>query len=331
MTNEFTEQRNPENLIKELKRKIDDFLGFAPIGIYQASDEGKFIMANPEMAWMLGYESQTALIQQVTDIASQMFATDEAAEQFFFHLFEAEQVIAFRCELKKKNGTPFWSSSYAKRAFNSEGRPDGFYGFVMDISRNIRMEKELQEANAQLIRIATLDGLTQISNRRKFDEYLSSEWKRASRDGVPISLILCDIDFFKPYNDNYGHQGGDDTLRQVAKCIEANCKRPADLAARYGGEEFVVVLPETDSDGAVQVAESLRIAVRNLAIPHAHSKVNTCVTISVGVSTVIPIPKLKELPATLIQKADSALYQAKELGRDRVVANNGLAIQTCIE
>ncbi|MBF0302749.1 MAG: diguanylate cyclase [Desulfamplus sp.] len=319
MTHECKEQITPENLIKELKRKIDDFMGFAPIGIFQANDEGKFIMANSEMAWMLGYESPASLLQQMTDIASQMFATNEDAEQFFFHLFEAEQVIGFRCKLKKKNGTSFWSSTYAKRAFDIIGRTDGFYGFVMDISRNIRMEKELQKANAQLICIATLDGLTQIPNRRKFDDYLSLEWKRAARDSRPISIIMCDIDFFKPYNDNYGHQGGDETLRQVAKCIASNCKRPADLAARYGGEEFVVVLPDTDSDGAVQVAENLRIAVRSLEIPHKYSKVHTCVTISVGVSTAIPANQ--DCSSTLIAQADAGLYKAKKLGRDRVVAN----------
>ncbi len=312
------EKIDNQNLIHELRRKIDDFMGFAPIGIFQASDEGKFVIANSEMAWMLGYESPNSLIQQMTDIASQMFATDEAAEQFFFHLFEAEQVIGFRCKLKKKNGSTFWSSTYAKRAFNIEGRSTGFYGFVMDITRNIRMEKELQEANAQLIRIATLDGLTKIPNRRKFDDYLSSEWKRASREKSPLSLILCDIDFFKPYNDNYGHQGGDDTLRQVAQSIAATCRRPADLAARYGGEEFVVVLPDTAMDGAIIVAENLRNAVKNLKIPHEYSKVHNCVTISVGLSTTIPTNTTS--PATLIEKADVALYQAKKLGRDRVFA-----------
>lgn len=317
MAQDITEQVKAQNVNLELNRKIDDFLGFAPIGIYQASNDGRLIMANPEMAWMLGYESQSALLQQMTDIATQMFASSESAEQFFFHLFEAEQVSGFRCKLRKNNGTTFWSSSYAKRAFNREGRPDGFYGFALDISRNIRMEEELQEANAALVRIATLDGLTKIANRRKFDDYLSSEWKRASRDGRPISLILSDIDFFKLYNDNYGHQGGDDTLRKVAQCIEANCRRPADLTARYGGEEFVVVLPDTDSQGAIQVAGNLRSAVRNLEIPHEYSKVHSSITISIGVSTIVPTPSTS--PEILIEQADAALYQAKKSGRDRFV------------
>lgn len=312
-------QTNNSDLIDNLKRKIDDFMGFAPIGIFQANDEGKFIIANSELAWMLGYESHNTLINQMNDIASQMFSSNEAAELFFFQLFEAERVTAFRCKLKKKSGSTFWANIYAKRAFDIDGRTDGFYGFVMDISRSIRMEEELQEANAQLIRIATLDGLTQIANRRKFDEYLTAEWKRASRDGGFLSIILCDIDFFKPYNDNYGHQGGDDTLRQVAQCIEANCKRSTDLAARYGGEEFIVVLPDTDSDGAAKVAENLRKAVEKLEIPHDYSKVCNFVTISVGVSTTIPT---QEVPsAKLIEQADAALYQAKKLGRNRVETN----------
>ncbi|MBF0235246.1 MAG: diguanylate cyclase [Desulfamplus sp.] len=320
MAQDVTDKIKARNKIAKLNKTIEDFLGFAPIGIYQASDEGGFVMANPEMAWMLGYESPAALTQQMTDIASQMFAVNESAEQFFFQLFEADQVKSFRCKLNKKNGATFWSSSYAKRAYNKEGRPDGFYGFTMDISRSIRMEEELQEANAQLVCIATLDGLTQIPNRRKFDEYLGSEWKRAARDKSTISLILCDIDFFKPYNDNYGHQGGDETLRQVARCIADNSRRPADLAARYGGEEFVVVLPDTDTEGAVKVAENLRIAVRNLEIPHAHSKVNNCVTISLGVASIIPTNQ--DPPTLIIERADAALYQAKKFGRDRVMSTD---------
>ncbi|MBF0112351.1 MAG: diguanylate cyclase [Desulfamplus sp.] len=314
----LTENIDAQNLIKELKHKIDDFLGFAPIGIYQAGNDGRFIVANPEMAWMLGYESPSQLINQMKDMASQMFDTIESAEKFFFHLFEAEQVRDFRCKLKKKNGGTFWSNSYAKRAFKKDGRPDGFYGFVMDISRTVRIEEALYDANAQLLRIATLDGLTQIPNRRKFDDYLNSEWRRNTRDCLPISLIMCDIDFFKPYNDNYGHQGGDDTLRRVAQCIASNCRRPADLAARYGGEEFAVVLPDTVVDGALIVAENLRASVKSLKIPHEYSKVNSFVTVSVGVSSAIP--NHKDSPKTLIEMADTALYQAKKLGRDRVFA-----------
>lgn len=312
-------QKNNSDLIDNLKRKIDAFMEFAPIGIFQADNEGRFIIVNSEIAWMLGYESPATLLNQMNDIASQMFSNNESAEQFFFQLFEAEQVTAFRCKLRKKSGITFWANLYAKRSVAIDGRTYGFYGFVMDISRTMRMEEELQEANAQLIRIATLDGLTKIANRRKFDDYLSAEWKRASRDASSLSVILCDIDFFKPYNDNYGHQGGDDTLRKVAQCIEANCRRSTDLAARYGGEEFVVVLPDTDSDGAAKVAENLRKAVKKLEIPHDYSKVCSFVTISVGVSTTIPT---QEVPsAKLIEQADAALYQAKKLGRNRVEIN----------
>ncbi|MBF0200885.1 MAG: diguanylate cyclase [Desulfamplus sp.] len=294
---------------------MENFLEFAPIGIYKVNTEGRFTMANPEMAWMLGYESASSLMEQMKDIASEMFASDESAEKFFFQLFEAEQVRAFRCELKRKNGNDFWASSYAKLIQDQDGRTQGFYGFVMDITRTVRMENKLQQANHELLRIATLDGLTQIANRRKFDEYLTKEWKRSLRERHTISLILCDIDYFKPYNDNYGHQAGDDTLRRVAACIEENSRRPADLAARYGGEEFVVVLPNTEQEGALKVAENLRIAVHKLEIPHEFSMADEYITISSGVSSIIP--ESSDSPQKLIEQADNALYQAKAHGRNQ--------------
>lgn len=306
---------------RDYHEELQAVLRFAPIGIYQVDAGGRFRLANAEMAWMLGYESPQVLIEQMDDIASHMFDEEASAEKFFFELLETEQVRAFRCRLRRKNGNTFWASSYAKLRFDNEGRPDGFYGFSMDISRTIHIEKNLQKANNELLRLATLDGLTRIANRRKFDDYLACEWKRALREQKPIALILCDIDYFKPYNDNYGHQAGDETLQKVAKALDGQCRRPADLMARYGGEEFVAVLPDTDLAGALNVAENLRQAVTTTRIPHEHSKVAPYVTISSGVSCVIPDPADASSPETLMKTADAALYLAKEKGRNQVCSH----------
>ena len=309
---------------QEYFKELQAILKFAPIGIYQADTNGQFTLANAEMAWMLGYESPQALIDNMNDIASRMFADEKSAEMFFFELFETEQVKAFRCQLRRKNASPFWANSYAKLHFDKKGRPDGFYGFSMDITHTIRMEKRLKEANDKLQKIASLDGLTRIANRRKFDEYLACEWQRAYREQQPIALILCDIDYFKPYNDNYGHQAGDDTLQQVARVLKKQCRRPADLMARYGGEEFVAVLPDTDQNGAMKVGENLRKAIQSLNIPHAHSQTAPFVTISAGISCAVPDHTTS--PETMIKMADAALYQAKETGRNRICSNTGEVI-----
>lgn len=181
-----------------------------------------------------------------------------------------------------------------------------------------RSQIELQQANAELYRIANLDGLTHVANRRRFDEYIIQQWQRLSLVQQPLSLIICDVDYFKPYNDHYGHQMGDDCLRNIAKALEKNVRGPADLAARYGGEEFVILLPETDLKGAIMVAEKLSEAVKKLQIPHLYSQVSEIVTLSFGVSS--QIPQLTESPCQLIDLADRALYQSKQQGRDRVTA-----------
>ena len=180
-----------------------------------------------------------------------------------------------------------------------------------------KANQELQKANQELQRLATTDGLTQVANRRRFDEYLSLEWRRLTRSQAPLSLILCDVDFFKSYNDTYGHLAGDSCLRAVAQAIKGALKRPADLVARYGGDELAVILPNTNAKGAVHVAEVLRHEVKRLKIPHASSKVNEYVTLSEGVSSQVPTQDLS--PETLIAGADQALYQAKEQGRQGVV------------
>ena len=166
----------------------------------------------------------------------------------------------------------------------------------------------------QLSQLAILDSLTQTYNRRYFDQQLDLEWRRLGRSSLPLSLIMCDIDCFKIYNDTYGHQQGDECLQQVAQAIATVIKRPGDILARYGGEEFVVILPNTPQPGAIKVAESMRVAVKKLNIPHLNSSVDSVVTISLGVASTVP--NREDNPHLLTKATDLALYQAKKRGRD---------------
>jgi diguanylate cyclase (GGDEF)-like protein len=179
-----------------------------------------------------------------------------------------------------------------------------------------QIRRQLLESNQQLERLSTLDTLTGLANRRRFDEALRQEWRRAARDGVPLSLIFCDIDFFKGYNDSYGHLAGDECLVRVAEVLRSTFNRPADLAARYGGEEFVLILADTNEEGAVRLAEKLRSKIETLAIPHRGSPIAARLTISLGVASVVPTPRGGA--EELIARADAALYAAKQEGRNRV-------------
>ncbi|MFP4337753.1 MAG: sensor domain-containing diguanylate cyclase, partial [Halothece sp.] len=176
--------------------------------------------------------------------------------------------------------------------------------------------QQLQQANEKLEELAIKDGLTKLSNRRWFDEMLDQHWQRLQRDHKPLSLILCDIDEFKPFNDYYGHQVGDDCLIQVAKALQSVVHRPDDCVARYGGEEFGIILPATSKEKALIVAERARKAVADLKIPHAKSSGKPYVTLSLGISCVIPSEDHSR--KALIRDADQALYKAKAQGRDRV-------------
>lgn len=184
-----------------------------------------------------------------------------------------------------------------------------------------KLKDEISKAEAladKLITISSKDGLTGINNRRRFDEYLVNEWNRAARSDIPLSLILCDIDSYKAYNDTYGHLAGDDCLKKIAHVLEHYARRASDLAARYGGEEFVILLPDTLPEQALVIAEQVRAAVEDLRVAHNSSEINDYVTVSLGVATVIPSRDVQ--PESLIHLADEALYRAKSGGRNRVVA-----------
>ncbi len=237
----------------------------------------------------------------------------------------ATTVLCYEATAMLINHTPFPVLVFNSMCVLSATFIGGFSNYLMehyirrDFLRTMQLEHEkiqLEEVGEKLQRLAVLDELTGIANRRCFDNFFDQEWARALRAGTCISLVMFDIDSFKAFNDNYGHQAGDDCLKQVATEIRTFARRPGDLTARYGGEEFVLVLADTDAVCAADIAESIRTSVESLRISHDHSLTGV-VTISAGVATVVPDPDISR--KWLIEVADLALYQAKRDGKNRVV------------
>ena len=180
----------------------------------------------------------------------------------------------------------------------------------------VKNQLQLQRKTKLLEKMVHIDGLAEIYNRRHFDDILEREWKRAKRDLLHLSLVLIDIDFFKKYNDTYGHASGDDCLRKVAQALYKTPQRSNDLVARYGGEEFAAILPDTKTNDAEEIAQKMRQNIESLNIPHEQNNAADHVTISVGVTTIIPNENYS--PTSLIEAADKCLYEAKEGGRNQV-------------
>ena len=213
--------------------------------------------------------------------------------------------------------------------------PDAILIIIIDATERAEAEQELSQVaneyrlfnehlqweNEKLEALTNIDGLTDLGNRRAFDTYLQQQWQQFQRQQRPVALILCDIDHFKQYNDTYGHLQGDDCLQQVAAILREIPRRGSDLAARYGGEEFALILPETDSEGALKVANRIRHGLAQLNLPHKSSPTNHWVTMSCGVASLIP--NSNSTPENLIEQADRALYEAKQQGRDRAVRFRG--------
>jgi diguanylate cyclase (GGDEF)-like protein/PAS domain S-box-containing protein len=223
-------------------------------------------------------------------------------------------ILSYRC--RKKDGSWLWMEANLRLYRDSAtNEPVGFVNVVRDIAARKAAEEDLNRAVHLAELLATVDGLTGIANRRRLDEVLDHEWRRAMRDHSSISLLMIDVDNFKSFNDLYGHLQGDTCLRQIASAAGARIQRTTDLLARFGGEEFVVVLPNTDSPGASTIAEEIRRSIFNLCLPHEGNP-HRCITVSIGCATVAP--EIDSSSDILYAAADKALYRAKEAGRNCV-------------
>ncbi|WP_259755822.1 GGDEF domain-containing protein [Pseudomonas sp. GCEP-101] len=276
-----------------------------------------FAYIGPQIEALLGWSQ-----------ASWVSANDWAERM---HPEDRERVVNF-CVSQSREGTDHeadyraltasgdyvWIRDVVHVVRDDNGEVDSLIGFMFDISERKRAEEQLIMLQRQLEEYSYKDGLTGVANRRMFDSLLETEWGSAQRSGQPLSLVLLDIDYFKQFNDHYGHIQGDDCLRSVGKALAGALHRPRDFIARFGGEEFVLVLPETDSEAARQIAERCRSVLREQRICHEQSAVSSLLTISLGVGTAVP--SASDRPLDFVAAVDRLLYQAKQAGRDRLVA-----------
>ena len=223
------------------------------------------------------------------------------------------------CRIRTRNGEYIWVEASLRVVRDPEtGKPSLVLNIVRDISERKEAEHKLQEAYNAVEALAVTDELTGLANRRQFDQYLTAEWRRSVRDSEPLSLLMLDVDEFKTYNDTYGHQRGDSCLKQIAEACLDVVSRPGDLVARFGGEEFVVILPNTEDEGAAHVANDICEALRSRRLPHKGNSAGI-VTISAGCATLVP--SFGKRAPDLIEMADQALYRAKNNGRNRVCSS----------
>lgn len=306
---DITERKKAEEMVRWKTAFLEAQLNSSLDGILVIDNEGRIILQNQRTI-------------DIWKIPQSMVDQKDDRQQFKHVISMAKQPEKFKAkimglhghpeetgrdEIELKDGTVLDFYSCPVRGDN-----DRYYGRIW----TFRDITELRHYWDMLENLSTTDGLTELPNRRRFDEFINREWRRAMRDQSVISLVLMDIDYFKEFNDHYGHLAGDDCLRQVAKALKETVCRPGDLVARYGGEEFACVLPDTDSTGAVALASKIRDRIEKMGVPHFFSKVADHVTMSIGV--ISQVPEKGETTSHLIQLADDLLYSAKQNGRDQV-------------
>ena len=278
-------------------------------------DTKKFAYIGPQIEALLGWSPESWMT--VEDWATRMHPEDR---EYVVNFCVAQSQAGIDHEadyraLTKDNGY-VWLRDVVHVVRKDNGEPEALIGFMFDISERKKTEEKLLALQKELEALSFKDGLTNIANRRRFDVSLEVEWESARSNGQPLSLLLFDIDFFKQYNDLYGHVRGDKALIEIAQTLSLALDGPRDVVARFGGEEFVVLLPQADASVALKVAERCQRLIQKQAITHVQSPLGQRVTVSIGVGTVTPGAHTK--PSSFIEAVDQQLYAAKKNGRNRI-------------
>jgi len=320
--------------------EIDGLLNTAPCGFLSLSEDSTILTANSTLLELLEYqldELQGQKMEFILPIGSRIFYRTHflpvlkmhgKVEEIYFSLQNrrGKDIPMLINAVRNHNHKSFINNCILipiRRRINYEDdllRSKKIAETAVLAQKQAESElrklyEELSAAKQHLEKLVNVDGLTQIANRRCFDERLEQEWLRLCREQQPISLLLFDVDYFKRYNDTYGHQLGDICLQKLAHVAQSVVSRPADLVARYGGEEFVMILPNTSLKGAIAISEKLHTVIRDLSIPHQGSEVSDIVTISLGLTTMVPNSETSS--KSLVTQADQALYVAKQQGRNQ--------------
>lgn len=280
----------------------------------------RFTYIGPQIERVLGWPQDSW--QTVEDWAMRIHA-DDRQKTVEFCVSQSQQGVDHEADYRAltADGDYVWIRDVVHVIRRPDGSVDCLVGFMFDISERKRAEDKILQLQKELEALSYRDPLTGVANRRMFDRILDVEWDKARALGQPLSLVIVDIDFFKQYNDRYGHPQGDACLREVARVLDRAAARTRDLCARLGGEEFVLVLPATDEAAALAVAERFARRLARAALPHAASSLAGIVTCSMGVATIVP--GNQDQPAGLVDLADTRLYRAKAAGRNRIAGSAG--------
>ncbi|OZA42836.1 MAG: sensor domain-containing diguanylate cyclase [Hydrogenophilales bacterium 17-61-76] len=276
----------------------------------------RFAYIGPQIESLLGWSPASWVSAE--DWASRMHPEDRAWVVDFC-VAQSRAGVDHEADYRAltKDGSYIWIRDVVHVIRNSAGEVDALVGFMFDINERKKTEQKLLDLQKELEALSFKDGLTGVANRRMFDSILEIEWTQARRNNQPLSLIMLDIDYFKQYNDHYGHMQGDHCLKRMGQILTSAATRSRDFVARFGGEEFVLVLPETDEASAVKVAERCRNVLFKEQIPHANSPTNQILSVSIGVGTIVPTHG--DEPIAFIDKVDKRLYLAKQNGRNCIV------------